>query len=111
MLKYLVIILISLVSLQVNGQVWSNPNPLLYGLQYQGFKAPKGFVFGSDTSRKEAGTMVIIGDTLYVANGTYYRNFGYAGIVGGAGTVTSIASGYGILGGPITSSGTLRIYT
>lgn len=96
MLKYLVLILISLVSLQVNGQIWSNPNPSAYGLQWQGFKATKGIIFGTDTSRKEAGTAIIIGDTLYVANGTFYRKFGYADISSNSGSINGVYSGLGL---------------
>ena len=51
------------------------------------------------TTTGTSGASTLSGDTLNIPQ--------YSG--GGSGTVTSVGSGYGILGGPITTTGTLRV--
>jgi hypothetical protein len=51
------------------------------------------------TTTGSSGASTLSGDTLNIPQ--------YSG--GGSGTVTSVGSGYGILGGPITTTGTLRV--
>jgi hypothetical protein len=53
------------------------------------------------TTTGTSGASTLIGDTLNIPQ--------YSGGGGGSGTVTSVGSGYGILGGPITTTGTLRV--
>jgi hypothetical protein len=50
------------------------------------------------TTTGTSGASTLSGDTLNIPQYT-----------GGSGTVTSVGSGYGILGGPITTTGTLRV--
>jgi hypothetical protein len=50
------------------------------------------------TTTGTSGASTLVGSTLNIPQYT-----------GGSGTVTSVASGYGILGGPITTTGTLRV--
>ena len=47
--------------------------------------------------------------TMWYHNGTQWVQFGSGG--GGSGTVTSITAGYGLNGGTITTSGTIRVDT
>jgi hypothetical protein len=51
------------------------------------------------TTTGTSGASTLVGSTLNIPQ--------YSG--GGTGTVTSVGSGYGILGGPITTTGTLRV--
>jgi hypothetical protein len=53
------------------------------------------------TTTGSSGASTLSGDTLNIPQ--------YSG--GGSGTVTSVGSGYGLLGGPITTTGTLRVDT
>jgi len=53
------------------------------------------------TTTGTSGASTLVGSTLNIPQ--------YSG--GGTGTVTSVGSGYGILGGPITTTGTLRVDT
>jgi hypothetical protein len=53
------------------------------------------------TTTGTSGASTLSGDTLNIPQ--------YSG--GGSGTVTSVGSGYGLLGGPITTTGTLRVDT
>jgi hypothetical protein len=53
------------------------------------------------TTTGSSGASTLSGDTLNIPQ--------YSG--GGSGTVTSVGSGYGLLGGPITTIGTLRVDT
>ena len=52
------------------------------------------------TTTGTSGASTLVGSTLNIPQYT-----------GGTGTVTSVASGYGLLGGPITTTGTLRVDT
>jgi hypothetical protein len=52
------------------------------------------------TTTGSSGASTLSGDTLNIPQYT-----------GGSGTVTSVGSGYGLLGGPITTTGTLRVDT
>jgi hypothetical protein len=52
------------------------------------------------TTTGTSGASTLSGDTLNIPQYT-----------GGSGTVTSVGSGYGLLGGPITTTGTLRVDT
>jgi hypothetical protein len=52
------------------------------------------------TTTGTSGASTLIGSTLNIPQYT-----------GGSGTVTSVGSGYGLLGGPITTTGTLRVDT
>jgi hypothetical protein len=59
-------------------------------------------------------------DTIYISNdsvyykknrATYFAGYIAGGGGGGSGTVTSIAGGYGMTGGTITTTGTLKVDT
>jgi hypothetical protein len=55
------------------------------------------------TTTGTSGAATLVGATLNIPQ--------YTGGGGGSGTVTSVGSGYGLLGGPITTTGTLRVDT
>jgi ABC-type Co2+ transport system permease subunit len=52
------------------------------------------------TTTGTSGASTLVGSTLNIPQYT-----------GGSGTVTSVGSGYGLLGGPITTTGTLTVDT
>lgn len=83
--------------------IWGAPYPIILG--------PGGIKFeASDTSTacgaSTAGAIRYNAGTFEGCNGSAWSSMSGGG---GSGTVTSVASGSGLLGGPITTSGTLSV--
>jgi hypothetical protein len=79
-----------------------------YGWRQNRAKYLNALTVPSDTSvNKVPGSIAVIGDDFY-ARGIYgWIKWGTGN--GGSGSVTNIATGYGLLGGPITSTGSIKL--
>lgn len=59
------------------------------------------------------GLVIVVGDTVYMRNSTatQWLVTNGSGGGGGSGTVTNVATGFGLLGGPVTTTGTIEADT